>query len=833
MVDRLGMTWWVCAGLCMALVPACGDDGSGDSTTAATTTTGLTTTTDPSVPTTTEAVPTTGTPDSTTEMMSSESASGSTTEMESTGNTTEMEVLPCGGCPANFICKYDTCIPDLGPCRTFDDCPGDSYCDADGQCIPYGVPEDMVNDPDCQKENVPEGVTPVMQCEWTGPGNPQDPTNGSTLIYTTPIIADLNLDKDPNKLQPSIIVTTFQTIAPIGRIGTLRVFDGRTCTEQMRAGGADEPNDANRPAYAITWAVGDLDNDIPDGGHPEIVGFKRVTQNNQSAPLSLYAMRVIFDAEDNPQLERMWYGRDCMTDTLVQFADQNALAGPLLQDLDNDDYPEILVGEMVFDHNGCLMTEYKNFSGNIANQMYMPITADVDLDGRPDLLTHNRTAEWDPLTTEWIDKPWFTANPAAKIGLYGVADAGLYSQVDGLPSEDLPEVVVVSMTAPNSPANDTGTIRVQSIAGETVWGPVDLYRVGNQAAGRGGPPTIADFDGDGQVEFASAGSTYYAVYDPDCVAALNGESPPERPGGKCDRSPDQAAKNLPDGVLWVQPSQDASSSITGSSIFDFNGDGKAEAVYRDECYVRVYDGSSGAVIFSAPASSGTGMEYASIADVDGDFATEIVVPRTAYNNCPAVDPLFPESGNFVARNGFVIYRDPQDFWANSRPIWNQHAYWVTNVSEDGRIPRAGEYVNNWQTEGLNNFRQNSQGGFGVLQIADLTVKLADLGSLCDLRGGTKELQAEVCNRGTNPVQDGVKVVFLETDDVNKPVEEAVIVCSTETTKLLMPGECEVVSCTGEIGGQGSLYVEVDPDQEIADCHPGNNLGAGTFAVCPG
>jgi hypothetical protein len=43
-------------------------------------------------------------------------------------------------------------------------------------------------------------------------------------------------------------------------------------------------------------------------------------------------------------------------------------------------------------------------------------------------------------------------------------------------------------------------------------------------------------------------------------------------------------------------------------------------VYGDECYLRVYDGGTGAVIFSAPAANGTGFEQPTIADVDGDFA---------------------------------------------------------------------------------------------------------------------------------------------------------------------------------------------------------------------
>ena len=239
------------------------------------------------------------------------------------------------------------------------------------------------------------------------------------------------------------------------------------------------------------------------------------------------------------------------------------------------------------------------------------------------------------------------------------------------------------------------------------------------------------------------------------------------------------------------------------------------------------------MLFSAPASSGTGQEYPAIADVDGDFATEIVVPRTPYGGCPATDPLFPKADKFFTASGFVVYRDPADRWANSRPVWNQHAYSVTHVTDDARVPKTSAFVDNWLSPGLNNFRQNGQGALGLLEIADLTVELVDLGKLCDFKGGLKELQAEVCNRGTAPVQDGVVVEFLETMDPNQPVDQAQVVCTAKTSKLLQPGECEVVSCTAMLGGMGNIYVDVDPDDKIADCHPGNNLGAGAFELCPG
>ncbi|MBK9755932.1 MAG: hypothetical protein IPO88_21005 [Nannocystis sp.] len=126
-----------------------------------------------------------------------------------------------------------------------------------------------------------------------------------------------------------------------------------------------------------------------------------------------------------------------------------------------------------------------------------------------------------------------------------------------------------------------------------------------------------------------------------------------------------------------------------------------------------------------------------------------------------------------------------------------------------------------------------RGPLDALNIADLTVELTDLGNLCEQMGGQIDLQAEVCNRGTNPVQDGVVVQFLETTDPNAPIEDAKVVCETVTTKLLLPGECEIVVCSADLMGGGNIYVDVDPEDKIADCHPGNNLGADAFGLCPG
>ena len=749
-----------------------------------------------------------------------------------TGGSGGADSGDCDGevCPASFKCRYGSCVPDLGTCDDYDDCPGDSYCDANGECIPYGVPADVINDPTCQREDPPEGVNPTVQCEWLGTPDPTDPTAGSVNVYTTPIVADLNLDDDPGKLQPSVVLTTFDSSSG-ARIGTLRVFDGRTCEEQLRVGGADAATSEDRPGYGTQWAVADLDGDVPTGGHPEIIGLHNSGDVN-TAPLYLYALKL--DTQGGtPSASRMWYGRTCdpSGDQVVPILANTANFGPGVWDLNDDGVPEILVDEMVFDANGCLL----NTATALDYLKHGPMTAiaDVDLDGAPDLVRFDKIASWNTATTEWETKSWFVSSAAHKAGHVAVVDLGDYSEVPGQPlPNQLPEVVVVSAETTTFNPDSTGTIRVQALDGEVVWGPIELYHDAGIPGGHGGPPTASDFDGDGYVEFAAAANQYYAVYDPDCLASLMGASPPQRPGGKCDRAP--AMASLPDGILWAQPSQDFSSSGTGSSIFDFDGNGSGEAVYGDECYVRVYEGATGEVIFSAPASSGTGFELPVIVDVDGDFATEIVVSRSIGPDCPATDPLFAGSTPFVKQGGFVILRDPEDRWAASRPIWNQHAYSITHVTDDGRVPASSQMLPNWTQPGLNNFRQNTQGDLGVLNIADLTVVLSDVGNLCAGQTGTTTLQARVCNRGTNPVQDGVSVQFLEAVEapVDGGVPQGTIVCETETNELLMPGECEEIECTGELSGQADVYVIVDPDGTIADCHPGNNDGAGALALCP-
>jgi hypothetical protein len=669
-------------------------------------------------------------------------------------------------------------------------------------------------------------VTPVVQCEWTDAPD-GDPTKGVYDIYSTPMVADLNLDLDPGKLQPSIVVTTYAS-TPGGLVGMLRVFDGRTCAEQMRIGGPDDPERAeNQAAYAASWAIGDLDGDVgkkPDG-HPEIVGLRRVGDAAITDPIGLVAFGVDTSGP-TPKLVRRWHGRVCgqngAPDQPVTFAEGTYNFGPGLWDLDDDGVPEIVLDRMVFDASGCLLNAPAAVEDYLRLGLHS-VVADVDLDGAPDLVRHDGVFGWDTQKRAWALKPWFAPSAGQAPGHVAVVDVGRYSSIPGHAAADpLPEVVVVSAASTKFDPESTGSIRVQTLTGEIVFGPLPLHHAKSPYGGHGGPPTASDFDGDGQVELAVAANEHYMVFDPDCAAL----PPAERPGGACAR----VDATLPEGLLWAQPSQDFSSSVTGSSVFDFDGDGASEVVYGDECYLRVYDGKTGAVRFSAPASSGTGYELPTVADVDGDFATEIVAVRASGPACPASDPLFPAAAPWEKKGGFLVLRDPQDRWVSSRPIWNQHAYSITHVTDDGRVPKSSQVARNWEVPGLNNFRQNTQGKLGKDALADLTVELEGLDAICAGQAGTFDVSARVCNRGTAPVQDGVKVVF---EAVPKGEGGAAkVLCEATTPTLLDVGACVVVTCEATLSGDEDVAVVADPGHAIADCHPGNNVGAGSVGLCP-
>lgn len=755
-------------------------------------------------------------------------------------------VAACGTtcCVAGEICVGDAaCAPEGAPCTTDDDCSDDSWCyEAAARCVPWETPPGMTQDPECTRLIPAGNFAPSVQCEFReAPAG--DPFPAHLHVLSTPIVVDFDIGRGPDDPPRPSIVAVFDDGEDGSSelpTGVIRILDGTTCAQQAELGSLQLVSHSSPPA------AGDLDGD----GRAEIVA-------NQAGG-GVVAFRYV---EASARWEVLW--RSTRADGSPYTITGGGWAGPSIYDLDDDGVPEVLRGGVVLSATGVLRDESLGVlavgDAPLTTIGLFGVVADVDGDGRAEQVQGHGVWEWDPAAGTWVAEAWSMGGTSP--GHVALADFGAFAGGVGWPA-DAPEVVVIS----------PGTARVQTLDGSIVFGPIAI-----PGGGSGGPPTVADFDGDGRPELATAGATQYVVFDLDCGDA---------PIAEC-------ASGRTDGIAWTQPSQDESSNVTGSSVFDFEGDGRAEAVYGDECFVRVYDGESGAVIFSQYRSSCTWYENPVVADVDGDFNAEIVIGNNF--NCGdassgvvcrslepgAIDPLFagircgeaadclsgacdsgfcrctsdaeccagdgcaiagfvcapppagtPGAGNTCRAShpmgalGIRVYRDTADRWVRSRRIWNQHAYHVTNVEEDGTIPRTREAALNWTTPGLNNFRQNVQGS----PIPGATPDATGGGIEVECSDGSVSITARVCNRGTEAIGAGIGAGFYAGD----PDTGGTLICRAVTDRVLEPGACAPVSCTGAAAIEGGTVVMIADDEAAeGECKEGNNRAVARDVMCFG
>ena len=246
-------------------------------------------------------------------------------------------------------------------------------------------------------------------------------------------------------------------------------------------------------------------------------------------------------------------------------------------------------------------------------------------------------------------------------------------------------------------------------------------------------------------------------------------------------------------------------------MFDFDGNGKAEVVYADELYMRIYDGTTGDVLLQVCNTSGTLHEYPLVADVDNDGHADIVVTSNSYSSltCPV---------EMMKTQGVRVFADATNQWVRTRRVWNQHAYHVTNIEEDGTVP--AQEVSNWTVPRLNNFRQNVQPE-GEFSAPDLIVSVYS-----ECFDGLRS-HATVRNIGQAAVPAGVFVGFYEGD----PDQGGTLLGSGVTTKPLYPAEAQEVLLelpeipASFLDGSKPLVVVVDDTDEPhpwQECRTDNN-----------
>ncbi|MEY4575502.1 MAG: hypothetical protein RL701_205, partial [Pseudomonadota bacterium] len=778
-----------------------------------------------------------------------------------------------------------TCLDDW-------DCPAFTICET-GTCQGTGVAAS------CSLPPIPFSDTPpAVEVQWGGQSQANSKAFDGTAAHAeapwskfgqvldTPIVANLDDDNgdglineldfpeilfiahEGNNAWSNGVVRAIHGGGPnkgadyFARCGTKLWTRAKPSAEACADG--DPDGDSGAPV-----AVGDLDND----GVPEIV---YTTESN--------TFRILSNTgELKYTLSKAW----------TSGTDGETVA---IANLDYSGYAEILVGQMVYvlgpdgaaGSGGIKVTHMLKGNGSLGsndNNSSMVCPADVipsrpgqeivagaTLYGMPATLPTCATPPCDgTLETVWDAHTIAGDSSITGQGFCAVADVwgSDFARAPGPDNkpDGKPEVILIDQGDLTIISGETGVI-------------IDDRNLGG--GDRGGAPNVDDFDGDGYMEVGSALRDFYTVVDlqdptpgttGSCSAwttviarldlpnGAHNPNPKRNPGGTnaggdCSKDADcdaAAVCNLTIGQCvclhngWRRDSDDDSSKATSSSVFDFNGDGSAEAIYNDECDFRVYDGRSGEVLFSQLSRSRTGIENPVVADVDNDGNAEVVTGmNTAVNGRCDYDAPAPNNGVPQGPNGIRVWGDPSDTWVSARRIWNQQSYSVTNVTESGAIPEhAPDSWRSWGGRVYNTYRSQPR-SYGVAP--DLTVVgvgVSSPGAQCGTLSDNIDIAFEIKNEGDLRVGPGVAVRFFgswgNTEEELKNGSNAPL--EVKLTQSLEPGHSVVL--TSHFAEQNNqrdtlpekVRVVVDPSSGSQpngaerECHEDNN--ARTAAVDPG
>ncbi|MGF1467451.1 MAG: FG-GAP-like repeat-containing protein [Sandaracinaceae bacterium] len=794
--------------------------------------------------------------------------------------TEEVEECPANG--AAFRVRYacggaayveSRCVEDGGdvycPCQDDWDCPGFTECDVD-RCEGTG------QEPTCFLEPAPfTEVLPSLEpgFPWGGTRiGDQDATGSpfpeSAQAVITPLVVNLDDDNGDGRIDerdfPEIVFMTFCPNVSGGarfqNYGVLRAVHG---------GGPDRGEDYFAVCDDKVWQEGDPVDSLTCG-----------CQEGELDPTSTPAAGDI-DGDGVPEIVVPTDGNRLQlfdnTGELLALSSASVTGGNQgvsIANVDGRGPAEIVVGRQVFSvakDPGGTWVFVDRWEGSLSTgsngQGPIGCVADLDGDGRQEVIA-GTTAYRFPEAPAGADSRadctggetgdeelWCDGDLAVlwdgrdvngsvvdRNGFCAVADVWGASADDrpgpGNPLDGRPEVVVVVSG------------QIQILDGQSGELLLDQDFSGER---NGGAPNVDDFDGDGFPEIGTAFERAYYLLDlqvptTDCPAWPDtfedgmgtppGNAPRSPPGAACATDadcgdPTQFACNRATAACvclhngWSRATEDDSSRVTGSSVFDFNGDGSAEVIYNDECFFRVYAGLDGAVFFKENSPSRTRTENPVVADVDNDGNAEIVFAASNESG-------FCSEGNDF-NNGIEVWGDASDAWVGARRIYNQHSYHVTNVFESGGVPdREPESWLAYNERVYNSYRSQPRNPF--ILAPDLVVGAIQLSSpdaACGTLGTTVDITVRVVNQGDLRVGPGLILGFQGTwssPTLTEPLhaDAAMTPLTASLATPLEPGEQVFLTVRYDAMNNSPMVLPdeieatIDADDRERECREDNN-----------
>ena len=566
-------------------------------------------------------------------------------------------------CASDEMCTANQCFKPTVSCIDNYVCDEKQFCDKNEHlCYPMPAGES------CKSSEKGGAVVPTLVWHW-GVGdlapiknNEVDERTNRINVMSAPMVADVNDDGIPE-----VVFNSYPGNSYEGN-GTLRILNGQT--GQLLAYSDSTVNTDGGSQVAIGKLYPEGTQAPADKPDIDISGLQIVTCIRDT---DNYFKIAAF----NHKAEMLW-----MHDSVDH--NECGQSGPGIADFNGDGKPEVFSRYNVYNGQTGELIARNNCGDNLHVHAACdyPLAADLDGDGIVELVGGNVAYKVD-----------FNAHELVQ--LYKSKNSDGYPAIADINLDGKPEIFVVLVKGANAP----GEIMAYNADFTNFWDAPKKHDGGT----KGGAPTIANINDTPEPELTFAGETAYLAYD------------------------------YQGNLLWKRATHDRKSSKTGSTVFDFDGDGKAEIVYNDEFFLRVYDGTSGDTRFCKCNTSGTHYEYPVIADVNLDGHAEIIVAAnttlvsTKYKGCNIPEDYLAENGlddcvkqileseneaDRDASQGVRVFSSPDQDWIDTRKIYNQHAYSITNVNDNGLIPAHPK--RNWATVDLNNFRLNVQPGLTYL-----------------------------------------------------------------------------------------------------------------------